>query len=372
MVVLALACCAWPAAVSAAEGIRTNEPLPDVCALPDVVPPELGGAPPGADGAEMLLADGPRVVRALFEASPASLGSLSIGAPDAGLLLNPIAFPDGLLWKIRNPVETYATAETIAYITAAIEVVERQFPGGPRLVIGDISRADGGRLNRHRSHQSGRDADIGFYFRSGEAADFARGSSRNLDLARTWALVRAFVIETDVERIFVDRSIIGLLYRYAVSIGEDGAWLDDIFGRRTAGVGAIIQHERRHQDHLHVRFYNPRAQDCGRLAYPHLVKTGVLPGPTVRHTVRQGETLSHLAGRYGTSVPAIRAANGLRGNTLRAGRRYVIPVRRVPTLSEPVVVPARRLPSSGLQSVAAAASDAPLDSVRTGSAPESR
>ena len=101
------------------------------------------------------------------------------------------------------------------------------------------------------------------------------------------------------------------------------------------------------------------------------MKAGILPGPTVRHTVRSGETLSHLASRYGTSVAAIRAANGLRGNSLRAGRRYVIPVRRVPTLSEPVVVPARRLPSE-LQAVASVTQSDSPDPLRTGSAPESR
>jgi penicillin-insensitive murein endopeptidase len=51
-----------------------------------------------------------------------------------------------------------------------------------------------------------------------------------------------------------------------------------------------------------------------------------------------------LARRYGTSVNAIRAANGLRSSRLRAGRSYTIPIRRVPPDSGPFVVPPRRLP----------------------------
>jgi murein endopeptidase len=368
--IVALLLSAWPATASP-ETTRLSVAIPGTCAVPDEVPADFEALFPDAVSAEMTLEEGPELLRALVEVSPASLGSLSIGSPDAGLLLNPIPFPPGPLWIIRNPLESYATAETIAFIAAAVETVEQQFPGTPRLVIGDISRADGGRLNRHRSHQSGRDADIGFYYRTGEAPDFSRASARNLDVERTWALARALVVETDVERIFVDRSIQHVLYAHALSIGEDRGWLEDIFGRRTAGVGAIIQHERRHQDHLHVRFFNRRAQDCGRLAYPHLVRAGVLPGPTVKHTVRSGETLSHLAGRYGTSVAAIRAANGLRGTGLRAGHRYVIPVRRVPTLSEPVVVPPRRLPP-GLQVVASTPLEASADALRSGSSPESR
>ena len=43
------------------------------------------------------------------------------------------------------------------------------------------------------------------------------------------------------------------------------------------------------------------------------------------HTVRSGETLSHLAARYGTTSAAIRAANGMTTSTIYAGRRLTIP-----------------------------------------------
>jgi murein endopeptidase len=283
-------------------------------------------------------------LRLLVELDPSALGPLSIGSPDAGLLFNPQPMPTGRLWSIRNPVETYGTTETIAFIIEAIQTVNAEFPGSPRLVIGDISRRDGGRLDLHASHQVGRDADIGFYYRTGEADDFRRPRRNELDAPRTWALVRALITETDVQRIFLDRSIQRVLYSHALRIGEDRDWLDDIFGRRTGGRDAIIQHVRRHKDHMHVRFYNRRAQEWGRRAYPLLVAAGLVPGPTVSHRVRPGETLSHLSKRYGTSTSAIRAANHLYGSVIRAGRRYVIPVRRIPDESEPVVVPPRRLP----------------------------
>jgi membrane-bound lytic murein transglycosylase D len=46
------------------------------------------------------------------------------------------------------------------------------------------------------------------------------------------------------------------------------------------------------------------------------------------HRVRSGETLSQIAGRYGTSVSTIVRANGLRSaNHLRVGQRLRIPVR---------------------------------------------
>jgi penicillin-insensitive murein endopeptidase len=318
------------------------------------LPVGLAAGPPEADAAEPHL-DVPEVVeptspspnreglQILIQLDPRALGPLSIGSPNGGLLFNPQPMPEGDLWTIRNPDETWATTETIGFVIRAIETVEKQFPGSPRIVVGDMSRPDGGRLNWHASHQVGRDVDVGFYHRS-EVEDFLRARRRNLDIPRTWAFFRALVTETDVNRIFVDRYIQRYLYSHALAIGEDQAWLDELFGRHTGGKDAIIQHVRRHRDHLHVRFHNARAQEWGRIAYPLLVKAGLAPGPTVTHRVRSGETLSHLSRRYGTSTASIRRANGLRSSMIRAGRRYVIPIRKIPSEAEPVVVPPRLLP----------------------------
>lgn len=295
-------------------------------------------------------------------AAAAQPASLSIGSPGAGLLLHPTAMPDGPYWVVKDPQESYGTAETIDYIRGALRSVAERFPGTPRVVIGDISRADGGRLKRHASHQCGRDADIGLYYRQGEVNTFLPADARTLDVARTWALVRAFVTDSDVERIFLDRSLQRLLLAHARAIGEDEAWLTGLFNGRPlpralpitseAALGdpefllalPLIQHEPRHRDHMHVRFYNPRAQDEGRQAYPRLVASGQAPPPAVRHLVRPGETLGSLARRYGVKMQAIRTANGLGNSFLRAGRSYLIPLRTLPTTQAAVVIPPRRLP----------------------------
>ncbi|MFQ6006371.1 MAG: LysM peptidoglycan-binding domain-containing protein [Woeseia sp.] len=49
-----------------------------------------------------------------------------------------------------------------------------------------------------------------------------------------------------------------------------------------------------------------------------------------RHKVRNGETLSEIAERYHTTLASIRAANGIRGNTIRAGGHLMIPVATRP------------------------------------------
>ena len=312
-------------------------------AADDAPKAEQAGAIPLLEGFVFDEPDGDAAtLRVTAERDPRALGPLSIGTPDAGLLLNPMLFPAGPFWTLREPEEAWATDETVDFIVSAIEAVEARYPGSPRLVIGDLSHPKGGRIDRHRSHQAGRDADLGFYYRQGEAPTFRAARPKDLDAPRTWAFIRALVTETDVDRIFVDRSLIRVLYDQAVAEGEDRAWLADIFGR-TSDKG-IIQHERRHKDHLHVRFYNRRAQEHGRIVYPVLVESGMAPPPNVRHRVRSGETLGSIARRYGTSVTAIRHANGLRSTRIRAGRSYTIPVRKAPVDRGPVVVPPRRLP----------------------------
>jgi membrane-bound lytic murein transglycosylase D len=49
-----------------------------------------------------------------------------------------------------------------------------------------------------------------------------------------------------------------------------------------------------------------------------------------RHKVREGEAISVIANNYNTTVSALRSANNLRGNTIRAGHYLMIPVATKP------------------------------------------
>ena len=197
----------------------------------------------------------------LLRTSPERLGSASVGAPNRGSLLNGVALEPSPFWSVVRPERSWATAETAASIARAVQVVQRRFSGTPTLYIGDISRKRGGYLRPHRSHQSGRDADIGYYYRDG-AAWYRRATAENLDCQRTWALVEALIEGGDVEYIFIDGSVQSLLREHARASGEDPAWLNVVFGNpRTA----IVRHASGHRTHLHVRFHNDVAERTGAM-----------------------------------------------------------------------------------------------------------
>jgi len=323
-------------------------------------PAAVRGATHDTPGALLSLSDEELARR--VEADVTSLGSLSIGAPGSAILLNPVALPPGPHWEIAASAEVWGTSETMASIETALDKVHELFPGAPPIVIGDISDPDGGRLKRHESHQGGRDVDLGFYYKAGQEMRFTPGTAANLDLPRNWALVRALVTCTDVETILLDTRIQRVLYNYAVSISEDKTWLDRVFQYPRGSSSAVVTHVRGHRNHYHVRFYNPVAQELGRRAHPYLVQVGLVDPPvfTVRHVVRQGQTMGHLAARYGTSVRAIKQTNGLTTTQLRAGRAYRIPVRAAAPPSTPVVAPIRMLPPSTPSALAAVSWPTPM------------
>ena len=291
----------------------------------------------------------------LIEADPRVLGSVSIGTPGSAVLLNAVALEPGPRWEIAPGADSWGTSETMAAIRTVVDTVYELFPETSPLSIGDISGMLGGRLKRHESHQAGRDVDFGFYYQPAKGTWFTPGTAANMDLPRNWALVRALLVRTDVETVFLDARIQRLLYTYALSIAEDKDWLDRVFQFSRGARDAIIQHLPHHRTHYHVRFYNPVAQELGRRAHPTLVQLKLMDPPvfTVPHVVRPGQTLGHLAVRYGTSVRAIMQANGLVTTRLAVGRVYRIPMRTAAPPAQALVVPPRILPSQTPPAMAA-------------------
>jgi hypothetical protein len=266
-----------------------------------------------------------------------------MGFADEGRLINGIPFPEGDGYTVISPDKTFATRETIDAVLTAIRRVRELHPQAPPLRVNQISAKEGGYLRPHHSHQNGRDVDLAFYYPTAEPIR-ERAREKVIDVALNWELVKALATLTDVEFILVDRRVQKVLYDYAVAAGENRAWLDSLFH---SGAEALLQHARGHRDHFHVRFYNPRAQELGRRLAPLLAQR---PDENrLMYRVHQGDTLSGLAHRYGSSVAGIQKVNHLKGTMLHLSQVLQIPLRGPCTqcpVPPPVVVPPRRLPPS--------------------------
>ena len=132
-----------------------------------------------------------------------------------------------------------------------------------RLVaIGDLSAPHGGKLASHKSHQTGVDVDIGFYFKqvpAGYPEHFAPAGA-TLDVQATWALVTAFArtthLEDGVAIMFLDYALQKRLYAWAHERGTPEADLEHLFQypRGKQAQTGLIRHWPNHADHVHVRF----------------------------------------------------------------------------------------------------------------------
>ncbi len=285
-------------------------------------------------------------ITARLRADIASLGPMSIGRAHSGVLIAGVHMPEGANWEIVSPALAWGTQETVDALAHAFDAVAAKFPGTPKAFVGDISAKRGGHLPPHVSHQSGRDVDLGYYLTEGHHKWYAFANAKTLDRARSWHLVRTLIADSDVDLVLVDFQVQRLLRAYALEIGEDPAWVDDVFQVSGKSRRPIIIHAPGHATHLHVRFYSPAAQELGRRAYRFLTSRRLIAPPTlfVTHTVKPGETLSHLAVRYKVTVAAIKKANGLKKDVLRVKKPYKIPQTGGIAMPARVALPPRRVP----------------------------
>jgi murein endopeptidase len=256
---------------------------------------------------------------------PAHALTASIGQPYRGHLVNGVPFPHQFRgYYLRDGDRSYGTPELVGAVLDAIEKVSVKYPDSQDIFIGDISGPQGGRMRHHRSHENGRDIDIGMYAKDNvPLKGFAGMSEDNLDVAKTWELVDNLLRSRRVQYIFLDTSIQKLLYRHALNQGHDQASLDRLFG--CAGyqnARTVIQHMRGHRDHIHVRFYAPWSTLAGQLntlsdkqrSLIELAQGAYLP-KKVNYFVQGSEPgLSGLASSFGVTTRDLCRWNQLHGN----------------------------------------------------------
>ncbi|MDQ3365563.1 MAG: penicillin-insensitive murein endopeptidase [Myxococcota bacterium] len=196
----------------------------------------------------------------------------SVGVPWSGKLRDASKLREDKRYHLRRPHRTFATRTTVEHTRRALVDTLAQFPKLHALAVGDLSSPRGGWISEHNSHQSGRDVDLGLFYKqrpAGYPARFVNATANTLHVAATWALISnlASTQEHDggVHIMFLDFDLQGVIYRWAQENGVSTRRLDRLFQYphgRGASAG-LIRHEPNHADHLHVRFRCAAAdRDC--------------------------------------------------------------------------------------------------------------
>jgi hypothetical protein len=187
----------------------------------------------------------------------------SIGAPWAGKLERSTKFRAPARTHVRRPHRAFGTRTTVDHVRRAIIATLETFPKVHALAIGDFSAQRGGWISDHSSHQSGRDVDLGLFFKkkpAGYPASFIDADEDTLHKAATWNLIANLAATSGedggVHIMFLDFDLQGVIYDWALENGVSEKRLNRIFQYphgRGASAG-LIRHEPNHGDHLHVRF----------------------------------------------------------------------------------------------------------------------
>lgn len=185
----------------------------------------------------------------------------SVGAPNSGRLVDAVALPEtGDGFRRRDRDTCYGTDETVALLEYAGAQLAAAFPGTAPFFVGDMSDDDGGRLSPHKSHQSGRDVDIGFLERRNRARTRfdKKTPSDALDYVKTWFIIETLLMTGRVQYVFVNQSRIGGLMTAAAEAGWPEADIDALFLEKgeTPRRG-VIRQTAGHTAHFHVRFRCP-------------------------------------------------------------------------------------------------------------------
>lgn len=196
--------------------------------------------------------------------------SASVGWPNHGSLDNARHLDaSGTVRILPGRVLQWGTDELVGLLERTAIRMKR--PAQQPLTVGDLSARAGGVISRHRSHQSGRDADIAFFART----ENSRGDSRpapptdyvvfdragrsldgtlHFDTARNWALVQTLLTDprVRVERLFVSTTLRALLLQHARATHASSRLV-------TLAANTLVQPARvsPHDNHFHLRIACP-------------------------------------------------------------------------------------------------------------------
>ncbi len=255
-----------------------DEPAPDADLADEEQLDDSTDAPPPPD--ERPAIDSPLTFRQIVDPARRSAGSIALGNTSRGGLIDPAMVPDAGEFHYILPAHLgrpthYGTDELVELLLTSAEQVASAFPAS-RLAVGNLSVFDGGRISWSRSHNSGRDVDLGFFLRDKEGADLpletlvhirrsgavAEIPGATFDTERNWAVVKALLTSetAKVQWIFIYAPLERMLLAHATKLGEPQALIDK---------AATIMHQpgdsAPHDDHFHIRIFctlDDRLEGC--------------------------------------------------------------------------------------------------------------
>jgi penicillin-insensitive murein DD-endopeptidase len=222
----------------------------------------------------------------------------SIGSPTEGRLVGGAHLDETAYLRIM-PADAagdvrWGLEPLVEMIDRAARAVRHQFPA-TITSVGHLSREGGGDLDQHRSHESGRDADVGFFVRSSTGHQLFpshfvafRGDGSAVgwpgayfDDAKNWTFVAAMVgdEEAHVTHLFISSPLRARLLAYAERSGVEA-------GVR-ARVAEVLQQPRGalpHDDHFHVRIGCPSGMS-GCIENPAAPTASTRRGSARQHVV---------------------------------------------------------------------------------------
>jgi penicillin-insensitive murein endopeptidase len=198
--------------------------------------------------------------------------SLSVGLPNEGwqIRAKKLRASHDLWIQQKSVPNSYGHPALVLMLNRTAKQIARQSPGSV-LLVGDLSSEFGGPLSGHKSHQSGRDADVGFFVidrdgkpqnnrklvpfdHEGRARD---GSGMRFDDYRNWLLVQLWLKDSraNLEHVFVASHLRRRLLDFARARPAFRHHVEDasqFLRQPTNGLP--------HDDHFHVRIACPEQQ----------------------------------------------------------------------------------------------------------------
>jgi len=214
--------------------------------------------------------------------------ALSVGAPNAGRLVRGEKLEPSEHVRIvpawTGPDFRWGLPQLVGLVRRSAGKVDERH-GPVKLSVGDLSSRTGGTVRKHKSHQSGRDVDLGFYmvdtrgkplyhYRFVEFDAAGRASAlpaARFDDARNWTLIESLLGDRHarVQRIFVSNDLRKRLLDEAERRGVS---------RRVRLQAARVMMQPKgstpHADHFHVRIACPKDQRGACEPWPRRASQG--------------------------------------------------------------------------------------------------